>query len=134
MVTRLDKFKREMEPAKELYTKEIEDFAKNYDFLGKMRLEEMPDIDTQDYIFCFEKLNGTSEDVLDKTLTELYDHMDEFSKANGINRFSRNVVISYEWWFDGYEKIPAISTISSNIADANAERTVNSRKLWWVVR
>ena len=75
MVTRLDKFKREMEPAKELYTKEIEDFAKNYDFLGKMRLEEMPDIDTQDYIFCFEKLNGTSEDVLDKTLTELYDHM-----------------------------------------------------------
>lgn len=97
MVTRLDKFKREMEPAKELYTKEIEDFAKNYDFLGKMRLEEMPDIDTQDYIFCFEKLNGTSEDVLDKTLTELYDHMDEFSKANGINRFSRNVVISYEW-------------------------------------
>ena len=64
-----------MEPAKELYTKEIEDFAKNYDFLGKMRLEEMPDIDTQDYIFCFEKLNGTSEDVLDKTLTELYDHL-----------------------------------------------------------
>lgn len=32
MVTRLDKFKREMEPAKELYTKEIEDFAKNYYF------------------------------------------------------------------------------------------------------
>lgn len=97
MVTRLDKFKREMEPAKELYTNEILNFAKNYKFLGKMTLEEMPDIDTQDYIFCFEKLNGTSEEVLDKTLKELYDHMDDFSKENGIVRFSRNVVISYKW-------------------------------------
>lgn len=57
MVTRLDKFKEEMLPAKELYTAEIKDFAKNYDFLGEMILEEMPDIDTQDYIICFEKLN-----------------------------------------------------------------------------
>ncbi|MBR4448266.1 hypothetical protein [Methanobrevibacter sp.] len=95
MVTRLDKFKKEMEPAKKLYTNEIEDFAKNYEFLGEMTLEEMPDIDTQDYIFCFEKLNGTSEDVLDKTLKELYVHMKEFSKENGIDRFSRNAVISY---------------------------------------
>lgn len=28
MVTRLEKFKQEMEPAKEIYTKEITDFAK----------------------------------------------------------------------------------------------------------
>ena len=97
MVTRLDKFKQEMEGAKELYTNEIKDFARNYEFLGEMTLEEMPDIDTQDYIFCFEKLNGTSEDVLDRTLTELYDHMDEFSKTMGIDKFSRNVVISYKW-------------------------------------
>ena len=97
MVSRLDRFKREMEPAKEAYSNELKDFARNYKFLGEMTLEEMPDIDTQDYIFCFEKLNGTSEDVLDKTLTELYDHMDEFSKAMGIDRFSRNAVISYKW-------------------------------------
>ena len=97
MVTRLDRFKKEMEGAKELYTKEIKDFARNYEFLGEMTLEERPDIDTQDYIFCFEKLNGTSEDVLDKTLRELYDHMDEFSNVKGIDRFSRNVVISYRW-------------------------------------
>lgn len=93
MVTRLEKFKQEMEPAKEIYTKEIQDFAKNYDFLGKMTLREEPDIDTQDYIFCFEKLNGTSEDIVDKTLTELYDHMDEFSKAKGIDKFSKNASI-----------------------------------------
>lgn len=61
-----------------------------------MTLEEFPDIDTQDYVFCFENLNGTSEEILDKTLTELYDHMDNFSKANGIDRFSRNVVITYK--------------------------------------
>lgn len=35
MATRLEMFKKEMEPAKEIYTKEIKDFAKNYDFLGK---------------------------------------------------------------------------------------------------
>lgn len=93
MATRLERFKREMEPAKELYTKEIKNFAKNYDFLGEMTLQELPDIDTQDYIFRFEKLNGTSEDVLDQTLSELYDHMDEFSKAKKIEEFSRNASI-----------------------------------------
>lgn len=96
MVTRLEQFRQEMEPAKKIYAKEITDFAKNYDFLGRMTLEEFPDIDTQDYVFRFEKLNGTSEDVLDKTLSELYNHMDDFSKANGINEFSRNVVITYK--------------------------------------
>ena len=96
MVTRLEKFKQEMAPAKEIYTKEITDFAKNYDFLGKMTMDELPDIDTQDYIFRFEKLNGTSEDVLDKTLKELYDHMDDFSKEKDIDEFSRNVVITYK--------------------------------------
>ena len=96
MVTRLEKFKQEMEPAKEIYTKEITDFAKNYDFLGKMTLEEDPDIDTQDYVFCFENVNGTREDILDKTLTELYRHMKGFSKINNIDKFSRNVVITYK--------------------------------------
>lgn len=32
MVTRLEIFRQEMEPAKEIYTKEITYFAKNYDF------------------------------------------------------------------------------------------------------
>lgn len=97
MTTRLERFKREMEPAKELYTKEIQSFAKNYDFLGEMTLQERPDIDTQDYIFRFEKVNGTSEEVLDQTLSELYDHMDKFSKVHGITQFSRNTIISYKW-------------------------------------
>ena len=93
MTTRLERFKREMEPAKELYTKEIKNFAKNYDFLGEITLREEPDLDTQDYIFCFEKLNGTREDILDQTLTEIYDHMDKFSKAKKIEEFSRNASI-----------------------------------------
>ncbi|WP_407410785.1 hypothetical protein [Methanobrevibacter sp.] len=97
MTTRLDRFKKEMEPAKEIYTKEIKNFAKNYDFLGEMSLQERPDIDTQDYIFRFEKLNGTGEDVLDQTLKELYDHMDKFCEVNGITEFSRNTIISYKW-------------------------------------
>lgn len=93
MTNKLDEFKKEMEPAKEIYTKEIKDFAKNYDFLGKMTIKEEPDIDTQDYIFCFENLNGTREDVLDQTLRELYNHMDEFSKANKIEEFAQNASI-----------------------------------------
>ena len=93
MANRLDRFKKEMEPAKELYTQELTDFAKRYKFLGKVTLREVPDIDTQDYIYIFEKLNGTSEDVLDKTLTELCDHMEMFSQANGIDKFCRNASI-----------------------------------------
>ena len=45
MVTKLELFKEEMEPAKELYMNEIKEFAKNYEFLGEMTLEEDPDID-----------------------------------------------------------------------------------------
>ena len=93
MVTRLDKFKKEMEPSKELYTREITDFAKRYDVLGKMTLIEEPDIDTQEYIYSFEKVNGTPQDELDKILLEIYDHMEDFSKRNGIERFYRSARI-----------------------------------------
>ena len=72
LLTRLDKFKKEMEPSKELYTCEITDFAKRYDVLGKMTLIEEPDIDTQQYIYSFEKVNGTSQKELDKILLEMY--------------------------------------------------------------
>lgn len=94
--TYLDEFKREMEDAKKIYTKEIKNFAKNYDFLGEMEITEEPDIDTQDYIYSFEKLNGTSIDVLDTTLKELYVHMKEFSKAQGIYEYSRHAIISFK--------------------------------------
>lgn len=100
--TNLDEFKREMEPAKKIYTKEIKKFAKNYDFLGKMTIHEEPDIDTQEYVYSFEKLNGTKESILDKTLKELYSHMKEFSKTNGIYEFSRNTIISFDGDFDEY--------------------------------
>lgn len=87
VVSRLEIFKKEMEPSKELYTKEIEDFSKKFDVLGKMTLSEFPDIDTQEYIFSFEKLNGASQKELDEILIEIYNHMEKFSKQNGIERF-----------------------------------------------
>ena len=97
MTTRLEKFKQEMENSKKIYTQELETFAKKYDFLGEVTLREEPDIDTQDYIFCFEKTNGTSEETLDKTLKELYDHMDEFSKKNRASiNFAEMQVFGYE--------------------------------------
>ena len=96
MPTKLDRFIHEMKPAKKIYSEEIENFAKKYEFLGEMTIREEPDIDTQDYIYSFEKLNGTSEDVLEKTLTELYNHMDKFSKENGIYEFCINATISYK--------------------------------------
>lgn len=93
MVTRLEKFRYEMEPAKELYTKELEDFTKKYDSIGNMALREEPDIDTLDYIFYFERLNGTRDSDLDQILLEISNHMEEFSKANGITKFCQNAVI-----------------------------------------
>jgi hypothetical protein len=93
--TYLEEFKREMEPAKEIYTKEIKEFAKKYEFLDNLRIFEEPDIQTQEYIFAFEKLNGTSKEVLNTTLEELYIHMEKFSKENGIDEFERFVTITF---------------------------------------
>lgn len=93
MPTKLDLFKQRMEPAKEIYTKELIDFAKKYDVLGEMTLKEMPDIDTQEYIYCFEKMNGTPQEELDEIFLEISNHMDEFSKLKGIEKFCQNTVI-----------------------------------------
>lgn len=93
MVTRLELFKKEMEPAKELYTKEITDFTKRYDSFGKMTLIEEPNIDTQEYIYSFECLIGTSQEELDKIFLEISGHMRNFSKANDIEEFCQNARI-----------------------------------------
>ena len=93
MVTRLDLFKKEMEPAKELYTQELVDFSKRFDCLGKMTMSEMPDIDTQEYIYSFEKLGNVSEGEFDEIYSEIFIHMREFSKENGIEEFAHNVRI-----------------------------------------
>ena len=87
MTTNLDRFKKSMEGAKEIYTREIMDFTSKIDALGEMTLIEDPDIDTQHYIYSFEKLNGTSQRELDEILLEIYSHMEEFSKRNGIEEF-----------------------------------------------
>lgn len=87
VITNLERFKKEMEPAKQLFSSEIKNFAKKYDVLGEMSMEEFPDIDTQEYIFSFEKVNGTPQRELDRILSEIADHMEEFSKSHGIERF-----------------------------------------------
>lgn len=92
---RFMKFKREMEPAEKIYTKEIERFSKKFDALGTMELKEVPDIDTLDYVYSFEKLNGTKEEELDEILEKLYSHMENFSKNKGIGEFSRNTIILF---------------------------------------
>ena len=93
MVTRLDLFRKEMEPAKELYTQELVEFSKRFDCLGKMTMSEMPDIDTQEYVYSFEKLNGTSQKELDEIYVEIANHMHKFSQDNGIGRFAQSVRI-----------------------------------------
>ena len=101
MTTNLDEFKKRMEPAKEIYTREITDFADKIDALGEMTLIEDPDIDTQHYIYSFENLNGTSQEDLDEILLEIYSHMEEFSKLNGIEefyRFARVWLLRWRLW------------------------------------
>ena len=97
--TYLDEFKREMEGAKKIYSKEIKEFAKKYDFLGEMTIIEEPDIMTQDYIYSFENLNGTSENILRKTRNEINTHMEEFSKEKGIHEFYLNASVTFDRWF-----------------------------------
>lgn len=93
MTTRLEKFKQRMDPAKELCTRELRDFTQRYDDLGEMTLIEEPDIDTQEYIYSFEKLNGASQEDLDEIFLEICSHMKRFSKSNGIDDFWQNVRI-----------------------------------------
>ena len=95
MHTRLERFRKEMEPAKELFSSELTDFAKGYDSLGEMTLTEEPDIDTQEYIFSFENLNGTSKDELERIYLEISNHMRNFSKDSNIENFSQFV----RFWF-----------------------------------
>ena len=87
MVTALDRFRKEMQPAERLFSREIVDFAKRFDSLGEMSMSEFPDIDTQEYIYSFECLNGTSQSELETIFLEISRHMDEFSRVNGIERF-----------------------------------------------
>ena len=93
MVTALDRFRKEMHPAERLFSREIVDFAKRYDALGEMSMSEFPDIDTQEYIYSFECLNGTSQKELDEIFLEISDHMEEFSRAHGIEKFCKCAVI-----------------------------------------
>lgn len=90
---KIDEFRMEMEKPKEIYTEELKKFTEKYDFLGEMTLTEEPDIDTLDYIYSFNNLNGTSKEDLDIALSEIYDHMKEFSKSKGIYEYCRNAVI-----------------------------------------
>ena len=94
--TMLDEFKKEMAPAEKIFREELQKFAENYDFLGEMTLTEDPDIDTQEYVYTFKKINGTSKKVLDKTFREFSTHMREFSQKNGINEFCSNTIILFE--------------------------------------
>ena len=98
----LDEFKKEMAPAEKIFREEIQKFAENYDFLGEMTLTEDPDISTQEYVYTFKKLNGTSNEILDKTLSEFFAHMREFSHAKGIFEFYTNTIIQFEGDFDGH--------------------------------
>lgn len=84
--------KHRMEGAKKIFTKELENFAKKYDVLSEMTLREQPDIDTMDYIYSFEKVNGTPQKELDLIHDEIHEHMDKFSKEKGIHEFYRNTV------------------------------------------
>lgn len=94
MVSKLEKFKSEMEGAKEIYTNELESFAKKFDAISEMTMKEQPDIDTMDFIYSFKKMNGASQEELDAIHLELYDHMDAFAKTNGIHYFCMHSVIS----------------------------------------
>ena len=95
---KIDQFKARMEGPKKLYSEELNRFAKRYNFLSEFTLVEEPDIDTLDYVYYFNNLNGTSKETLKSTLAEIYDHMDKFSQLKGIDEYNENVVIILKRW------------------------------------
>ncbi len=56
----------------------------------------MPDIDTQEYIYSFERLGNVSEEEFDEIYSEIARYMHNFSKENGIEEFAQNVRIWVE--------------------------------------
>ena len=90
---KIDQFRARMEGPKKIYSEELKRFAKRYDFLSEFTLVEEPDIDTLDYVYYFNNLNGTSKETLKSRLSEIYDHMDKFSQSKGIYEYNENVVI-----------------------------------------
>lgn len=102
---KIDEFRMEIEESKKIYTEELEKFIQKYDFLGNLTIVEEPDIDTVDYFYCFNNLNGTGKDTLKTARAEIYSHMIDFSKANGIDEFSKNAHIYIERWSKSTLKI-----------------------------
>ena len=73
-----------LEETHEIFMGELKDFTKKYDFLGEITLTVEPDIDTLDFIYSFENLNGKRMDELGPVVVEISRHMREFSKQNNI--------------------------------------------------
>ena len=64
---KIDEFRMEMEEPKKIYTEELGRFSKKYDFLDEFTIVEEPDIDTVDYIYHFNNINGTSKENANTT-------------------------------------------------------------------
>ena len=73
-----------LEETQEIFMNELKDFTQKYDFLGEITLKVEPDIDTLDFIYSFENLNGKRMDELSPVVVEISRHMREFSKQNNI--------------------------------------------------
>ena len=73
-----------LEEIQERFMNELKDFTRKYDFLGEITLKVEPDIDTLDFIYSFEILNGKRMDELDDVVVEISRHMREFSKQNNM--------------------------------------------------
>lgn len=58
-----------------------------------MSIKMQPDIDTMDFIYSFERVDGVTEDQINQILDELCIHMRTFCKGNNIWDFYLNVVI-----------------------------------------
>lgn len=93
MVTRVELFRKRMEQTEKIYSRELRDYAMKFPVLGEMSLRERPDIDTLDYIYSFKKTTEASQEDLDLIHSEIYDHMEKFSKEKGIHEFYMNTVI-----------------------------------------
>ena len=92
---KIDRFRMRMEKPKEIYAEELKRYAEKYDFLGDFTIVEECDIDTVDYIYYFNNLNGTDNETLYSARYDIYNHMIKFCEDNGIDEFSANAFIFF---------------------------------------
>ena len=79
-----------------IYLKELESVVSSYDCLGSVRYEEYREFDYVEHEFYVKNILDKSPLELVPTIKAIEEHMEEFSRVNGIHEFYLSAFILFE--------------------------------------